>query len=44
MSMFAYHFGRGVLHEAGWPRKLGLFKGEGYEARVVDAVFAQAIV
>src|SRR5690242_1363608 len=44
MSLFAYHFTRRLLHEAGWPRKLGLFKGEGYDARLVDAVFAQAII
>ena len=37
MSLFAYHFTRRLLHEAGWPRKLGMFKGEGYDARVVDA-------
>jgi len=42
MSLFAYHFTRRMLHEAGWPRKLGLFKGEGYDARVVDAVYTQA--
>jgi hypothetical protein len=44
MSLFAYHFARRLLHETGWPRKLGLFKGDGYDARVVDAVFAEAIV
>lgn len=44
MSLFAWHFTKRVLHEAGWPRKLGRFKGEGYDARVVDAVFSEAII
>ena len=28
MSMLAWYFAKRVLHEAGWPRKLGRFKGE----------------
>jgi hypothetical protein len=43
MSIFAFYFAAQLLREAGWPRKLGMFKGEGYDAAMVDVVFAQSI-
>jgi hypothetical protein len=43
MSIFAYFFAGNLLLEMGWPRKLGILKGEGYEAWIVDAAFAQAM-
>lgn len=43
MSLFAYHFARGLLNQAGWPRKLGLFKGEGYDVVMVDEAYGQAM-
>lgn len=43
MSIFAFYFATQLLSEAGWPRKLGMFKGVGYNAEMVDAVFAQSI-
>ena len=32
MSILAYYFASQLLGEDGWPRKLGRFKGEGYDA------------
>jgi hypothetical protein len=43
MSIFAFYFTTQLLREGGWPRKLGRFKGEGYDTTVVDAAFAQSI-
>lgn len=43
MSMFAVYFAAQLLREAGWPRKLGRFKGVGYDAVVADLAFAQSI-
>ncbi len=43
MSIFAFYFATGLLQEAGWPRKLGRFKGVGYDATMVDLAFAQSI-
>ena len=43
MSIFALYFATQLLREVGWPRKLGMFKGEGYDAVVADAVLAQSI-
>jgi hypothetical protein len=40
--LLAWAFARRLLHEAGWPRKLGLFKGEGFDTTMVDVAFAQA--
>ena len=41
MSMFGYYFVELLLRDAGWPRKLILFKGEGYHTGVADAVIDQ---
>jgi hypothetical protein len=43
VSIFAFYFASQLLGEAGWPRKLGRFKGVGYDATMVDLVFAQSI-
>src|SRR6478736_1164029 len=43
MSTFAFYFTTQLLREAGWPRKLVRFKGEGYDTTVVDFAFAQSI-
>jgi hypothetical protein len=43
MSIFAFYFAQQLLSEAGWPRKLGILKGEGYDAAMVDAAFAESI-
>jgi hypothetical protein len=43
MSIFAFYFAAHLLTDAGWPRKLGRFKGEGYDMMVADAVFDQSI-
>jgi hypothetical protein len=43
MSTFALYFVERVLREAGWPRGLGLFRGKGYDAAVVDAALAESI-
>ena len=43
MSILAFYFASQLLGEAGWPRKLGRFKGEGYDAVMVDMAFAQSI-
>jgi CheY-like chemotaxis protein len=43
MSIFAPYFATQLLREAGWPRKLGRFKGEGYDAVIADDAFAQSI-
>lgn len=43
MSIFAFYFATQLLRQAGWPRKLGMFKGVGYDAVMVDAAFAQSI-
>jgi hypothetical protein len=32
-----------MLGRAGWPRKLGMFKGEGYSAFMVDITLAQSV-
>jgi len=43
MSIFAFYFTVQLLREAGWPRKLGMFKGEGYDTLIVDTAVAQSI-
>jgi hypothetical protein len=43
MSIFAFYFTAQLLREAGWPRKLGRFKGVGYDTSVADAALAQSI-
>jgi len=43
VSIFAFYFSSGLLSEMGWPRKLGRFKGVGYDATMVDLVFARSI-
>jgi hypothetical protein len=43
MSIFAFYFASNLLLEMGWPRKLGRFKGMGYDAIIVDAAYAQSI-
>ena len=43
MSIFAFYFAAHLLTDAGWPRKLGRFKGDGYDMMVADAVFDQSI-
>ena len=43
VSIFAFYFAAQLLTEAGWPRKLGRFKGQGYDALIVDAAYAQSI-
>ena len=43
MSMFGYYFVELLLRDAGWPRKLILFKGEGYNTGVADAVIDQMV-
>lgn len=43
MSIFAFYFASNLLRLSGWPRKLGRFKGEGYDATMVDLVWGQAI-
>ena len=41
--MFARYFADGVMGQAGWPRKVGLFKGKGYNAMMVDVALAQSM-
>ena len=43
MSIFAFYFVGNLLREAGWPRKLGLFKGEGYATIIADGVIDQMV-
>jgi hypothetical protein len=43
MSQFVYYFAFELLREAGWPRKLGRFKGEGYDAPAVGSAFERSI-
>ncbi len=43
MSIFAFYFAGNLLREAGWPRKLGMFKGEGYDATIVDLAWGQSM-
>jgi hypothetical protein len=43
MSNFALYFASGLLRELGWPRRLGMFKREGYDASIVDDAVAQSI-
>jgi hypothetical protein len=43
MSLFACYFATNLLGEMGWPRKLGVFKGEGYDAEIADRAFAASI-
>jgi hypothetical protein len=43
MSIFAFYFTTRLLGEAGWPRKLGRFKGEGYDTLAADTALAQSI-
>jgi hypothetical protein len=40
--LLAWALARRLLHEAGWPRKLGLFKGVGFDAAMLDVAFEQA--
>jgi hypothetical protein len=43
MSIFAFYFATQLLREAGWPRKLGRFKGVGYDALIAENAYAQSI-
>ena len=43
MSIFAFYFASQLLREAGGPRKLGMFKGEGFDTLIVDSFLAQSI-
>jgi hypothetical protein len=43
MSIFAFYFAAQLLQEAGWPRKLGMFKSEGYDTSIVESAYAQSI-
>lgn len=43
MSIFAFYFTTQLLSEAGWPRKLGRFKGAGYDVEIAEAAYAQSI-
>jgi hypothetical protein len=43
MSIFGIYFAMQLLREMGWPRKLGMFKGEGYDTFIADSAVAQSI-
>jgi hypothetical protein len=43
MSIFTFYFATQLMGEAGWPRKLGMFKGVGYDTLLADAALAQSI-
>ncbi len=43
MSIFAWYFASQLLSKLGWPRKLGRFKGQAYDAVMVDMAFAQSM-
>jgi hypothetical protein len=43
VSIFAQYFAIQLLGHMGWPRKLGRFKGEGYETAIADLAIAQSI-
>jgi hypothetical protein len=43
MSIFGFYFVSSLLREMGWPRKQGLFKGQGFDTLVVDATIDQMI-
>ena len=44
MSTFALYFASQLLTEAGWPRRLGIFKKSvGYDTWLVDSAYAQSI-
>ena len=36
MSIFGHYFVGSLVRRAGWPRKLGLFRGEGIATAVTD--------
>jgi hypothetical protein len=42
-SVLALYFASGLLAEMGWPRKLGMFKGEGYDTSLADMAVGNAI-
>jgi hypothetical protein len=37
MSIFGFYFVGSLLGEMKWPRKLGMFKGDGYDTFIVDS-------
>jgi hypothetical protein len=43
MSIIGFYFAAQLLREAGWPRKRGMFKGQGYDATTADLALAQSI-
>jgi hypothetical protein len=43
MSIFGFYFVGNLLREAGWPRKLGLFRGEGIATDITDAAIDQMV-
>lgn len=43
LSIFGFYFVGSLLREAGWPRKQGLFKGEGYDTLIADAAIDQMV-
>lgn len=43
MSIFGFYYVTKLLHEAGWPRKQGILRGQSYDALLVDAAIAQAV-
>jgi hypothetical protein len=43
MSILGFYFVSSLLREAGWPRKQGLFKGEGFDTFIVDATIDQMV-
>lgn len=43
MSIFGYYFVKSLLRAAGWPRKQGLFKREGYDTAIMDAAIDQMV-
>jgi hypothetical protein len=43
MSVFAFYFVSGLLREAGWPRKQGMFRTEVVDTTVLDSTVDQMI-
>jgi hypothetical protein len=43
MSILGHYFVGAFLRHMGWPRKLGLLRGEGYDTTIVDGAVAQMV-
>lgn len=43
MSILGFHFVSSLLREAGWPRKRGMFKGDGIDTIITDAAIDQMV-